>query len=273
MFVRCWGRWRLQPSEAAADSFRMSDSGLPADEKKLQLPSDARLEVLVHEGTPEQLVAAARASGLNEDLALALLNRRDLPREAVEALAKNGALAQQPKVRMALVIHPHTPRHISFPVIRHLYAFELMQVALLPSVAADVKRAAEEVLIGRLGTITSGERHTLAKRASGRVAAALLTDKEERVMQAALVNPQMTEIFIARALKNDAGTELLAPAVANHQKWIHRTEIKSALLCNRNAPAAKLIQIASELPLYVLRSLMREGRLPQRAKQAVQELM
>jgi len=250
----------------------MDDTGSPA-EKKSEHPPDARLEVLVHEGAPDQLAAVAGESRLNEDTALALLNRRDLPREALESLSKNGALAQQPKVRMALVIHPHTPRHISFPVIRHLYAFELMQVALLPNVAADVKRAAEEVLIARLGTITSGERHTLAKRASGRVAAALLTDKEERVMQAALVNPQMTEMFIARALKNDAGTELLATTVAHHQKWIHRMEIKSALLCNRNTPPAKLIQIANELPLHVLRSLMREGRLLQRAKQAVQEVL
>ncbi|HKW75158.1 MAG TPA: hypothetical protein VJN64_06505 [Terriglobales bacterium] len=250
----------------------MNDPGSPA-EKKIELRPDARIESLVHEGTPEELAAVAADGRLTEDLALALLNRRDLPRDAVEALSKNGALAQQPKVRLALVTHPHTPRHISIPVIRHLYAFELMQVALLPSVAADVKRAAEEVLIGRLGTITSGERHTLAKRASGRVAAALLTDKEERVMQAALLNPQMTELFIVRALKNDAGTELLAPAVANHQKWIHRTEIKSALLCNRNTPAGKLAQIAGELTPHVLKSLMHEGRLPARAKQAVQDVL
>jgi hypothetical protein len=239
----------------------------------LELRPEGRIEVLVHEGSPEQLVTVASDSRLTEDLALALLNRRDLPRDALEALGKNGALVQQPKVRMALIVHPHAPRHISFPVIRHLYAFELMQVALLPGVAADVKRAAEEVLIGRLGTISSGERHTLAKRASGRVAAALLTEIEERVMQAALLNPQMTEMLVARALKNDVGTELLAPVVANHPKWIHRTEIKAALLCNRNTPATKLIQIASELPLHVLRSLIREGRLPQRAKQAVQEVL
>jgi hypothetical protein len=250
----------------------MGDTGSPAEKKSDHSP-DTRLEVLVHEGTPEQLAAVAGDPRLSEDLALALLNRRDLPREVLETLSKNSALARQPKFRMALVVHPHTPRHISFPVIRHLYAFELMQVALLPNVAADVKRAAEEVLIGRLGTVTSGERHTLAKRASGRVAAALLTDKEKRVMQAALVNPQMTEMFIVRALKNDAGSELLAPTLANHQKWIHRSEVKSALLCNRNTPAAQLIQIAGELPLHVLRSLIREGRLPQRAKQAVQELM
>lgn len=269
----CWERWKSQRSEAAANPFLMSDPGFPEDKKKFQLPPDTSIEAVVDDATPEQLAVVAADPRLNEDLALALLKRRDLPREALEALSKNGRLVQQPKVRMALVTHPHTPRHVSFPVIRHLYAFELMQVALLAGVAADVKRAAEEVLIGRLGTITSGERHTLAKRASGRVAAALLTDKEERVMQAALLNPQMTEMFVVRSLKTDVGTELLAPAVANHQTWIHRTEIKTALLCNRNTPAAKLIQIASGVPMHVLRSLIHEVRLPQRAKQAVQEVM
>lgn len=264
-------RLKSQLNGAVADQVMSDPASRP--ENKLELPPDARLEILVHEARPDLLVAIAADTRLTEDLTLALLNRRDLPREALEKISKNGALAKQPKIRMALVMHPHTPRHISFPVIRHLYAFELMQVALLPSVAADVKRAAEEVLIGRLGTISSGERYTLSKRASGRVAAALLTDKEDRVMQAALLNPQMTEMFIARALKADSGTELLAPAVANHQKWKLRTEIKSALLCNHNTPTPKLAQIASGMPLHLLKSLMHEGRLPPKAKQAVQEVL
>src|SRR5690348_17216898 len=114
MSVLCWERWRSQRSEAAADFVLMSDP--VSSGKKTELPPDARIESLVHDGTPEQLVSMAADSRLTEDLALAVLSRRDLPREALEALSKNGALVQQPKVRMALVIHPHTPRHVSFPV-------------------------------------------------------------------------------------------------------------------------------------------------------------
>src|SRR5262249_59899030 len=161
----------------------------------------------------KSLRAFAADARLGEDLALALLKRRDLPREALEALAKNGQVAKQRKVRLGLVTHPRTPRHVSVPTIRHIYTFELMKVALLPSVPPDVKHAAEEVLIGRLGSIASGERLTLAKQGSGRVAAALLVDKEERILQAALSNPQMTELWIVKALKAEAGTELLAPPV------------------------------------------------------------
>ena len=61
----------------------------------------------------------------------------------------------------------------------------------------------EESLIARMESISSGERLTLAKRGSTRVAAALLADLDERVMRAALENPYMTEAWIVKALLRD----------------------------------------------------------------------
>lgn len=240
-----------------------------SEARKVSLPADADLERLVHDSSPEILTAAAADSRLTEDLALALLNHRDLPREALEALSKNGQLARLRKVRMAMVMHPRTPRHVSVPTIRHLHTFELMQVALLPVVPPDVKRAAEEVLISKLANISSGERSTLALRSSGRVAAALLLDKEERIMKAALANPQMTEIFIVRALKAEHGTELLAPAVSRHQKWAYRNDVKAALLGNKNTPAARMIQLAGELPVNLVKEVLRNGRLSSQARNSL----
>jgi hypothetical protein len=238
-------------------------------EKKAVLPADADLERLVHDSSPEILTAVAADPRLTEDLALALLNHRDLPREALEALSKNGQLARLRKVRMAIVIHPRTPRHVSVPTIRHLYTFDLMQVALLPSVPPDVKRAAEEVLISKLASISSGERITLARRSSGRVAGALLLDKEERIMQAALANPQMTEVSIVKALKAGHGTELLAPAVARHQKWSYRNDVKAALLGNKDTPSGRLIHLAAELPINLIKDVLRSGRLTTQAKNSI----
>jgi hypothetical protein len=237
--------------------------------KKISLPADADLERLVHDSSPEILAAVAADTRLTQDLALALLNHRDLPREALEALNKNGSLMRQRKVRMAVVMHPRTPRHVSVPTIRHLYTFELMQVALLPSIQPDVKRAAEEVLIGKLASISLGERTTLARRSSGRVAAALLLDKEERIMQAALANPQMTEVSIVKVLKAEHGTELLAPAVSRHQKWSYRNDVKAALLGNRNTPSGRLIHLAAELPINVIKDVLRSGKLSSHAKNSL----
>jgi hypothetical protein len=241
--------------------------------KKLTLPPDAVLDQLIHDSSPEILIAVAGDSRMSEDLALSLLSRRDLPREALEELGRNSAIARLRKVRLAVVMHPQTPRHLSVRTIRHLYVFELMQIALLPVVAADVKRAAEDVLINKLANISAGERFTLAKRSSGRVAAALLTDKEERTVQAALMNPQMTEAWIVRALKQDAGTELLAPAVSRHQKWFHRNDIKAALLGNKNTPFARVVQIAADLPLQALRDVLTHGRIAPNVKAYLSGMM
>jgi hypothetical protein len=237
--------------------------------RKTVLPADANLERLVHDSSPEILTAVAADARLTEDLALALLNHRDLPREALEALSKNGQLARLRKVRMGIVVHPRTPRHVSVPTIRHLYTFDLMQVALLPSVPPDVKRAAEEVLISKLASISSGERATLARRSSGRVAGALLLDKEERIMQAALANPQMTEVSIVKALKAGHGTELLAPAVSRHQKWSYRNDVKAALLGNKDTPSGRLIHLAAELPINLIKDVLRNGKLSAQAKNSL----
>jgi len=93
---------------------------------------------------------------LSEEVALSLLKRPDLPVETLERLGKNSAVLKHRKVKIALVEHPRTPRHISLPLVRQLYTFDLVQVALTPTVPADLKRAADEALCNRLETISSG---------------------------------------------------------------------------------------------------------------------
>src|SRR5947207_6121151 len=234
--------------------------------RKKSLPPDAALEELIHDPSPETLKAAAGAPRLTEDLALSLLHRRDWPREALEELNRNASLLKQRKVRLAIVMHPRTPHHVSVPIIRHLYTFELMQVALFPGVAADVKRVAEETLIGRLASISSGERYALAKQSSGRVAASLLLDKGERIVQAALVNPQMTDALVVKALKLQEVTELLVAAVCRHEKWSRRNEIKIVLLSNEYTPFARVLQFAEELPVRAIKDVLHISRLSPNVK-------
>jgi len=219
------------------------------------------LEELVHSRDPEVLRALAANPHLTEELALALLTRRDLPPPALEALAKNAALTRRRKVIVALVSHPRTPRHLSLPITRHLYTFELMRIALLPAIAADLKVSVEEALIARLESISSGERITLARRGSTRVAAALLCDPEERVRLAALENPHMTEEWIVKALAKDEAPVPLLHAVARHPKWSLRRDIQLALLRHPSTPLAHAIAIADKLPTPVLRDLLTQSHL------------
>lgn len=226
----------------------------------------AALEARIHSAEPEVLRQAAASPQLDEDLALALLARRDLPHGVIEALSKNGGVMSGRKVALAVVAHPRTPRHVSIPIARHLYTFELMQVALTPAVAADVKRAVEENIISRLETVSAGERFTLAKRGSTRVAAALLSDPEARITDAALASPHMTEASIAKALMNDDAPEHFVGAVSKHYKWSLRRDLQIALLRHQKTPLARVLAFAQLLPTQVLRDVLSHSRLSANVK-------
>ena len=229
------------------------------------------LTTLIHSHSPDELKRAAAHGALNEELALALLERRDLPPEALEALSKNVAALKSRRVLLGLVGHPKAPRHVCVPAIRQLYTFELMQLALSPTVLADIKKAAEETLVSRLEKITLGERITLARRASGRVAAALLLDSEPRVIEAAVTNPFLTEVLVVKALLSAKATPALGELVCNDGKWSLRREVRIALLRNPRTPAGQAAEFAHGLPTGVLHELLQESRLPDAARECAQQ--
>jgi hypothetical protein len=199
------------------------------------------------------------------------LKHADLPSEAIEALSKNASIAKSRKLRLAMAAHPRAARHLPLRLIREFYTFDLMHFALLPPVAADLKRAAEELLVSRLASVTLGERITLARRASGYVAAALLADKEKRVWQTALENSRLTEAAVAAVLVRSKTTQALVEAVCRHPKWSLRQEIRLALLRNEKTPLARALEFARTLPPAQLRDILRSSRLPQRVRNCLRK--
>lgn len=169
------------------------------------------------------------AASLTEDAALGLLTTRDLTPAEIEGIAGATHLLGSRKVMLAIVRHVRTPRRVSIPLVRQLFVFELMDVALAPAVPVDVKLLAEECIIAKLSSVTVGERLTLAKRGSTRVAAALVRDADSRVRDAALNNPFLTEAFVVRAILKSGTTRALTEAIGRHPKWACRVEVRRAL--------------------------------------------
>lgn len=219
------------------------------------------LEEAIHSAEPDALRKAATDPGLNEDLAVALLQRTDLPADAIESLSKNSAIIKSRKAKLAIVSHPHTPRYVSVGLIRQLFTFDLLQVALTPTVPADVKIAADEALIHRMETISSGERLAMARRGSGRIAARLLADSDARVMNTALDNPRLTEVLVVRALNDAHASAVFVNAVCGHAKWSVRQDVKIALLRNPRTPLHKAIELVKAFPPAAVRDILRNSRL------------
>ena len=177
-------------------------------------------------------------------------------------MARNAGALKSRKVVLAIVMHPRTPRHISIPLLRRIFTFDLMQVTMTPSVAADIKRAAEEQLLLRADTLSAGEKISLAKRASGRVAAALLQDPDSRVLVPALDNPQLTEALVVQALMKRTAPELLFVQAGNHPKWSHRREVQTALLRCEKTPLELAQELSRHFSEESLRSIVPPERIP-----------
>ena len=232
-------------------------------------PVRSPLEASIHSASRDDLLSAAADPALTEDLALALLKRADLPPEVLERLSKNGNALKLRKVKVALVCHPRTPRHVSVPLARQFYTFDLMKVALSPTVPADVKVAADDTLVARLKMVTIGERLSLARLASGRTASALLLDGEARVMRTALENARLTETFVIQAVLRPEAGPALVQAVSQHTKWSFRREIRIALLRTEHLPLGRALEFSRGIPLPLLREVLHSSRLPVRTKKHV----
>lgn len=232
-----------------------------------QVPEWLPAAVLAPVHDVKTLERAAKESGLNEELALALLRRRDLPGTVIEKLARNERVARLRAVRHAVVCHQHTPRHISLPLLRHFYPFELMKLALIPQLPADLKRAAEEALVAKSAALSAGERLTLAKRGSSRLAAELVLDADPRVSEAALKNPRLTEEGVVRALLDPRAPSHFSVAVCHDRKWRLRSEVRVAALRCEFTPLAHAIDFAGNLREEQLSQVLAQSKLPLRIRE------
>ena len=200
---------------------------------------------------------------------MVLLKQSDLPTQVLGRLSRNSGVMKSRKVKLALVEHPRTPRHLSIPMVRHLFTFDLMRVALTPVVPPDIKMAAEESLINRQERLSQGERLSLAHRASGRVAATLLLDAEPRVIHAALENARLTESAVIKALMRRNAPEAFVGAVCRHSKWSLRREIRVALLRNANTPLRRALEFSRSLPPALVREILHGSHLPASTKKGL----
>src|SRR5215470_20067631 len=160
----------------------------------------------------------------------------------------------------ALATHPRTPRHSSIPLLRRMFTFDLMQVTLRPAVPADLKRLAEEQIMARLGGLSAGEKISLARRASGRVAAELLEEPDSRILAAALNNSRLTETLLGAALAKDKAPQALFDIVSAHARWAQRHDLQIALLRSEKTPLDQARKFAHHFSTDFLQKILPESR-------------
>jgi hypothetical protein len=158
------------------------------DRDRALIASGDELSSLLHHPSTDVLLALLDNPAVDETQLFLLLNRKDLPAEILEEVARRKPLLKNYRVKRALAVHPRTPRLASLRLVRDLYPMDLVQLALLPGTPAELKRIAEDRLIGRLPQLPLGQKIALARRGPGRVAGALLAEGGPQVLSVVLDN-------------------------------------------------------------------------------------
>ncbi len=228
------------------------------------------LAVLLHHHSAEVLLALLDNPALDETQVCLLLERKTLPGEIVEEVARRKPLLKSYRVKRSLAFHPRTPRLISLRLLRDLYLMDLVQIAIMPGVSAELKRNAEDQLLARLPQLPLGQKITLARRGPARVAGALLAEGHTHVTPIVLDNPYMTEAQILRALSREKLPISVIPAIVHHHKWSITYNVRLALVRHPAAPLATILSYLPELTVSDLRELAAPGIVPANLRKYLQ---
>jgi len=224
--------------------------------------SRGEIECLLTETVKEVLMSLARNPHLQERDLLRLLERKNLPHEVLRELARHREVKRNYNVQLALVRHPKTPRLVSLPILKFLYLFDLVRVAQTPAVPADVKMVAEETILKKLDGMPRGERISLARRGTGRVAAGLLLNSDLALIRAALDNPYLTEGHILKVLAREGLPPVVVEQVAHHERWSHHYHLRLALIRNPLTPFARVLAFLPDMAVTDLRDICQDHRMP-----------
>jgi len=216
---------------------------------------------LLHSDDEEVLLALLKTPALVEADVTVLLARKNLPAVVIEEICKRRDWLKTYALKKALACHPHTPRLVSLRLLKELYLMDLVQIALMPGVSAELKRNAEDQLAIRLPQLPLGQKITLARRGPARIAGSLLAEGHPLVVPVALDNSHLTAAQILKALAREGVPESVVQAIAQHRKWSCDYNVRLALVRNPATTLATSLSFLPELTVSDLHELAAPGVL------------
>ena len=235
----------------------MSAAESPRD--RARTAAGEELAALLHHHSPDVLLALLDNLALDETQLCLLLDRKDLPAEILEEVARRKPLLKNYRVKRALAFHARTPRLAGLRLLRELYLMDLMQLTLLPGTSAELKINAEAQVIARLPQLPLGQKLTLARRGTARVAGALLAEGHAQILAVVLDNPNLNEAQVLKALSLNRLPLGVIQSIAHHRKWSHIYNVRLALVRHPSSTLSTILAYLPELTVSDLRELASPG--------------
>jgi len=232
----------------------MPQADSPEHQSEASASSEDRKARVLAAGEGE-LLALLESGSLDESHLALLLDRLDISSKVLSAVAALPVSAATEAVRFRLARHPHSPRRVALSLLRQLFLFDLVRVSLIPSVPAEIRRAAEEILITRIPSVPVGQKLALARRGPSRVAGALLAEGHPQAIKLALDNAFLSESQVLKVLAKPGVPPRVVAAIAQHPRWSVQYNVRTALVRNPHTPVPCVLAFLPNLTLRDLKDI------------------
>lgn len=238
-------------------------AGAEKDRDRAVSATGDELAGLLHHPDAGVLLALLDNPALDEAQLSMILERKNLPGEILEEVARRKPLLKRYRVKRALAFHARTPRLVTLRLLRDLYLMDLVQLTLLPGIPTELKLNAEDQLISRLPQLPLGQKITLARRGPSRLAGALLAEGHAQTVSIVLDNAYLTEAQVLKVLSREKLPPGVVRAIGQHRKWSITYNVRLALVRHPSSPLATVLAFLPELTVSDLRELAAPGIVPE----------
>ena len=220
----------------------------------------------------EELLDLARSGEVDEMQALAVLRNPRCPTEAAELLAAQRMLLRRDSIRALLAGFRGMPLAQSLNLMATLPWLALLDIAQAPRTPPQVRRHAEQRLLGRIESMTRGERVALARRCHRPMVRQVTRTGDAMILEAFLDNPRATENDILVILNTAEPTPEFIAIVVRHHKWGQYRGVRAAVVRNPRTPLSLALSVLVQLSRRDLRDLCDRRDVPDAVMDAAQAL-
>ncbi len=227
---------------------------------------EEEITLFVHDTSPRVVKALLANRNIGEQDALIIANRKNLPGDVLEALAKDKRWAESYPIRLALAKNPKTPLFVALSISRYLRLFDLAEIGRSNFLPLTFRHKIENIIIEKIPTMPNGIRRTLAKISSGNVLLTIMQDRDADIVKACLNNPRLVEAHLFKVVVRHDAFPGTIRMIAEHQKWSSRYAIRLALLRNSHTPLARCVRFLEDIRTRDLKDLYADSTIPQGIK-------
>lgn len=224
--------------------------------------SEDEIMLYIHDLSPKVIRALIDNTNLQEEHALILCNRKNIPGDILDTIYRDKRWADSYSVRLALARNPKTPLSTAISIARFLRLFDLADIARNSILPVLYRKKIEALVIEKIPTLAMGIKKTLAKIAADEILLSLIYDGYPDVVKICLDNPHLVEAHLYKVINKKTTKSATIRAIAEHKNWSCRYNIRFALVRNEHTPLAKSVIFLRGLKTTDLKQLFCDPQLP-----------